>query len=223
MKVRVVKKNKKYIKMKDLNGNGNLNNRTSKASSAYKVIQNYDLAFDIGTNVGGFSNAYHNKFNKIIAIEAHPLTYKFAKQNLAPYDNIEVINKAVSDVDDKEVNLLLHDCGDSGSTSLIKLPSKQSLDESYTVNTISYTTLVAKYGIPQYIKIDCEGSEYNFLINQDLSGVEFIAIELHYYFLTESQRQELLEYLLKDFKIHSQKKGVLGHCHAEINFIRKSG
>ena len=210
--------------MRDLKGDGNLNNRTLKASKAYKVIQNYDLAFDIGTNVGGFSNAYHNKFNKIIAIEAHPITYKFAKQNLASYDNIEVINKAVSNVDGEEVNLLLHDCGDSGSTSLIKhTQGKQSLDESYTVNTVSYPTLVAKYGIPQYIKIDCEGSEYNFLLNQDLSGVEFIAIELHYYFLTESQRQELLEFLLKDFKIHSQIKGVIGHRHDEINFIRKSG
>ena len=78
--------------MKDLTGNGNLNDRTNKASQAYKVLQNYDLAFDIGTNVGGFSNAYHNKFNKIVAIEAHPLTYIFAKQNLSPYGNVEVID-----------------------------------------------------------------------------------------------------------------------------------
>lgn len=207
--------------MKDLNGNGNLSNRTNKASQAYKVLKNYDLAFDIGTNVGGFSNAYHNKFNKIIAVEAHPLTYKMAKQNLSPYGNIEVINKAVSNIDNEEVTLHLHDNGDSGSTSLIKLPSNQSPDEVHTVSTISYPSLVAEYGTPQYMKIDCEGGEYNFLINQDLSGVEFISIEIHYNFLTESHQQELLEYLLQDFQIHSMKKGVYGSHHPEYNFIRK--
>ena len=207
--------------MKDLTGNGNLNNRTNKASQAYKVLQNYNLAFDIGTNVGGFSNAYHNKFNKIIAIEAHPLTYKFAKQNLSPYGNVEVINKAVSNVDDKEVFLHLHDSEDSGSTSLIKVPSGQSLDKEHPVSTISYPSLVAKYGTPQYMKIDCEGGEYNFLINQDLSGVEFIAIEIHYGFLTKSQQQELLDYLLQDFQIHSMKQGKEGFHHPEYNFIRR--
>jgi FkbM family methyltransferase len=207
--------------MKDLNGNGNLKGRTDSASQAYKVLQNYDLAFDIGTNVGGFSNAYHNKFNKIVAIEAHPLTYILAKQNLSPYSNVEVINKAVSNVDNEEVALYLHDNDDSGSTSLIKLPSNSSLDEVHTVNTISYPSLIAKYGIPQYMKIDCEGGEYNFLINQDLSGVEFIAIEIHYAFLTELHQQELLEYLLQDFQIHSMKEGKYGFYHPEYNFIRK--
>lgn len=207
--------------MKDLTGNGNLNTRTSKASQAYKVLQNYNLAFDIGTNIGGFSNAYHNKFNKIIAIEAHPLTYKFAKQNLSPYSNIEVINKAVSNVDDKEVSLYLHDSGDSGSTSLIEIPSGQFLDKEYSVSTISYPSLVAKYGTPQYMKIDCEGGEYNFLINQDLSGVEFIAIEIHYGFLTKLQQQELLNYLLQDFQIYSMTQGKESHNHPEYNFIRK--
>lgn len=208
--------------MKDLTGNGNLNIRTSKAFQAYKVLQNYNLAFDIGTNIGGFSNAYHNKFNKVIAIEAHPLTYKFAKQNLSSYDNIEVINKAVSNVDNQEINLFLHDSGDSGSTSILKtLPHGQLKDNTYKTTTISYPSLVAKYGIPQYMKIDCEGGEYNFLINQDLSGVEFIAIEIHYGFLTNSQQQELLDYLLQDFQIHSMQEGKEGHNHPEYNFIRK--
>jgi FkbM family methyltransferase len=207
--------------MKDLVGNGFLDKRTFNATSAYKVIQNYDLAFDIGTNVGGFSNAYHDKFKKIIAIEAHPLTYNIAKQNLSPYKHIQVINNAVSNVDNKETSLYLHSNGDSGSTSLVKLPSNQSLDKMYTINTISYPSLVAKYGTPQYMKIDCEGGEYNFLINQDLSGVEFIAIEIHYGFLTKPQQQELLDYLLQDFQIYSMKKGKEGSHHPEYNFIRK--
>lgn len=207
--------------MKDLTGNGNLNNRTNKASKAYKVPQNYGLAFDIGANVGGFSNAYHNRFNKIVAIEAHPLTYEFAKQNLSSYKNIEVINKAVSNIDNKEVFLQVHQCGDSGGTSLINLPSGQYLDKEHPVSTISYPSLVAKYGTPQYMKIDCEGGEYNFLVNQDLSGVEFIAIEIHYGFLTKSQQQELLDYLLQDFQIYSKKEGIEGQRHSEYNFIRK--
>lgn len=208
--------------MKDLINDGYLDIRTTKAAKAYKVLQNYDLAFDIGTNVGGFSNAYHNKFNKIIAIEAHPLTYDFAKKNLAKHKNIEVINKAVSNVSDEEINLYLHSSGDSGSTSMINLNNfNQEEDNVHKVKTISFNDLVNKYGVPQYIKIDCEGGEYNFLMNQDLSGIEFMAIELHYDFLTPSQHSELLNYLLKFFNIHSQTHGKPGRNHPEYNLIKK--
>ncbi len=95
------------------------------------------------------------------------------------------------------------------------------MDKKHLVSTISYPSLVAKYGIPQYMKIDCEGGEYNFLMNQDLSGVEFIAIEIHYSFLTKPQQQELLDYLLQDFQIHSMKSGKEGLHHPEYNLIKK--
>jgi FkbM family methyltransferase len=209
--------------MKDLKSpDGNLNIRTSKAIEAYKVMQNYNLAFDIGTNVGGFSNAYHGKFNKIVAIEAHPLTYETAKNNLSNYPNIEVINRAVSDLDDVSLDLFLFSNEDSGSTSILNTrDSSQTKDRSHQVNSISYNSLVKQYGVPQYMKIDCEGGEYNFLMNQDLSGIEFMAIEIHYRFLTTAQQKDLLEHLLKYFNIHSHKKGIDGVNHPEYNLIKK--
>ena len=58
-------------------------------------------------------------------------------------------------------------------------------------------------------------------MNQDLSGVEFIAIEIHYGFLTENKMNELLDYLLKYFKIYRHKIGKPGSHHPEYNLIRK--
>lgn len=206
--------------MNDLTGDGSLNKRTEICKSSYPVIRNYSLCFDIGANVGGFSNAWWKKFDQVVAIEAHPETFKFAFKNLSKFGNIEVINKAVGAKENEYLTFYPHLNGDSGSTSC-KITTNQDLKSGIDVETVSFKSLVSVYGTPEYIKIDCEGSEYDFLIGQDLSGVKFMAIELHYDFLTDAQRKELLEYLMTYFDIYKHRKGAPGVCHDEYCLISR--
>tara|TARA_Y100000114_G_scaffold47644_1_gene43426 strand:+ start:531 stop:1157 length:627 start_codon:yes stop_codon:yes gene_type:complete len=205
----------------DLVGDGNLFSRTQSCLHSYPVIQNYGLCFDVGTNVGGFSNAWWKKFDKIVAIEAHPKIYEFALNNLSLFSNVEVINKAVGAKEDEYLTFYSHLGGDSGSTSCISTANHDT-NSGVKVPTVSYQSLVAEYGVPEYMKVDCEGSEYDFLINQDLTGVRFLSIEVHYDFLTEQQRKELLQYLATYFNVYHHLKGRAGVCHDEYSFIARS-
>lgn len=205
--------------MKDLHGQGFLQERTKNCLDTYVVLDNYDLCFDIGVNVGGFINAYYDKFKKIVGLEAHPLTYEFAKKNLSSHNNVLLLNNGAYHSDDEELNLFIFENENSGSTSILNsIPNSQYKDKSNTTKSISYETLVKKYGTPQYIKIDIEGGEYDFLFGKDLSGVEFLSMELHTNFLSEEKRKDLKNHLLKFFNIYSEKQG---KYHPEINFIKK--
>ena len=199
-----------------------LSARVNLAKSAYDVNKRYNLAFDLGVNVGGFSKAYFEKFDKIVAIEAHPQTYEFAKKNLSQYENIEVHNYAVYKDSSSKVNLFEWKEGDCGSTSLINLDDNQQLEYSQSVDTIDFDSMVSRWGMPNYIKIDVEGSEYDFLMGKDLSEVDFIAIEIHYGFLSDKKIEELLAHLLQYFDIEREKKGVKGVSHPEYNLINKN-
>ena len=51
------------------------------------------------------------------------------------------------------------------------------------------------------MKVDCEGSEYEFLMNKDLSKISFLVMELHNGYLGEKKTEELLQYLNKFFDL----------------------
>ncbi len=187
----------------------------------YKVIKNYKLGFDIGGNIGGFAVAYCDKFDKLISIEAIEENYNEFNKNTKDIKNVIALNKAVSNVSGKTLRFYRWENNDSGSMSSIEVEGRQRKDGYFDVKTINYSDLIKEYGIPEYIKIDCEGCEYDFLLNQNLEGVEFISMELHYNFLSEDQRNELLDYLLKYFDIYHHKLGKIGAYHPEYNLIRK--
>jgi len=195
-------------------------NRTEYCAANYTVMQNYDLAFDIGSNLGGFSCAFNKNFKRIVAVEAHPDTFKKCVSNLNNFQNIKVLNRAASNTTDQYINIFSHENGDSGSATCINNSHTSSeLKNSSEVLTISYSSLVEKYGIPDYMKIDIEGSEYDFLMNKDLSGVQFLSLELHMGLLTGSQRKDLMKHLSKYFSVFKHKKGIPRVCHDEFALI----
>ena len=199
----------------------NIKESSDYCKSNYKVTKDYKLGFDIGGNVGGFAVAHSDKFEKLISVEAIDENYNEFKNNTKDLSNVEVLNKAVSNVSNETLRFYRWENDHSGSISSKKVEGKQMDTDYFEVETITYSDLVKQYGTPEYIKVDCEGCEYDFLIDQDLDGVDYISLELHYDFLTEGQRDELLDYLLKDFKIHHHKPGRYGQYHPEYNLVRK--
>ena len=175
--------------------------------SAYPIPHGIDkkLAIDVGANIGGFSTAYNQEFEKIIFFEANPKAFEIAKNNTKNFENIKGYNLAVSDESGKFLKLMNHFSNDLGSVSCSPSVTSVSKDWVETIGDIKTISLEDIFKLVDnqrinYLKLDCENSEYEILMNKDLSNIDYIAMELHCQ-MGEKKYKELLDYVSKYFKI----------------------
>lgn len=141
------------------------------------------IAVDVGSNNGCFLNAFKNHFSKIDAYEANYFLSQKLIETFKNDKNINIYNKAVFNNDDKILKLLAYKYAeDNGSSSIDKDTRNQDWDEFICeVESISIESVLKKCNNKiDYMKVDCETSEYEFLMNKDLSNIKYIAIELHF-------------------------------------------
>lgn len=152
------------------------------------------ICVDIGANVGTFSSYSSGFFENVYSYEAVEETYKVAKENLKNVENVTVYNLAVSNRSGEKIKLAAYESGLSGDSSIFNVSEESpfelcetiDLDKIYEDNGFEYI---------DYMKVDCEGSEYDLLMNKDLSRINFLVMELHTGFLGEQKTNELLEYM----------------------------
>lgn len=171
------------------------------------------LAIDIGANIGGFSTAYHNEFEKIIFFEANPNAFEIAKNNTSGFKNVVGYNLAVSDVSGKKLKLMNHFSKDLGSVSCSPSITDINKDWDESIGEIQTTSLEDIFKMINnqkidYLKLDCENSEYEILMNKDLSNIDYIAMELHWQ-MGEKKYKELLAYVSKYFKVSGKTNFVV--------------
>jgi len=140
------------------------------------------IAVDIGSNNGCFLNAFKNHFSKIHAYEANYFLVQKLNETFVNTNNINIYNKAVSNDDGKILKLLAHKySSDNGSSAIEKDTNDQDWEEFICeTESISLESIlkICNYNI-DYMKIDCETSEYEFLMHKNLSNIKYIAMELH--------------------------------------------
>jgi hypothetical protein len=61
------------------------------------------------------------------------------------------------------------------------------------------------------LKIDCEGAEYDFLIDADLSKIKYIVMELHNFLGGVKQKQLMTHIENTHTEIYSEGNGVDSH------------
>ena len=130
---------------------------------------------DIGANMGMFSIfASYLGASKVIAVEPVSSTVKALKDNIANLDNISVLQNIVSDVGNEIVKIGLQDkCGHNSVYS----PS-DNYEEVETITLKDLLDMTTSNDV--FLKIDCEGGEYDILLNTDnLDRVSTVAIEIH--------------------------------------------
>lgn len=146
-----------------------------------------NVAVDVGANIGGFSCAFAHLFNKVVAIEANPDSCECLHGNLKKrgITNVEVHSLAVSDVKGKTINLYKIDEGNdshSGNcgTEWDKNPTYNVIEtEEVATTDLEEVFSLCGEDYIDYLKVDCEGAEYNFLMDKDLSKVRLIVGEYH--------------------------------------------
>jgi FkbM family methyltransferase len=120
--------------------------------------------FDIGSNIGKWALANIDKCNKIISVEASPITFNklVAHTN---HNKIIPLNYAVCNNNGEDIVFYHADADTLSTLNKDWLTSKESRFYNYTYTqitckTITIDKLIEIYGIPDLIKIDVEGGEY---------------------------------------------------------------
>lgn len=122
------------------------------------------MYFDIGSNIGKWALANVNESDKIIAVEASPITFNRLINN-CKNDKIILLNYAVCNNNGNDITFFHADCDCLSTINKEWLTSNTSrfYNQSYreiTCKTISIDKLISVYGFPDLIKIDVEGGEY---------------------------------------------------------------
>jgi FkbM family methyltransferase len=193
-------------------------------------IQNIDfnknsILVDAGSNVGAFTITWGQKFNKIICIEASKSNYESLINNTQDLkEKITYINKAVSYDDNLNLKLMkyTHENGEdtnSGNYGIIHFVN-ESNNHGWKENT-GYEEVVSisideilkiSGGKIDLLKVDVEGSEYDFLFEKDLSNIEYITMELHNFLNSMGKQLPLIEHILKTHnEIYSEGDGINTH------------
>lgn len=123
------------------------------------------MFFDIGSNLGNWSLANINRCNKIIAIEASPTTFNKKVNNCKNVNNIILLNYAVCNNNFNDIKFYQADADVLSTINKDWLSNPNSRFYNYqyteiTVKTITIDKLIEDYGLPDLIKIDVEGGEY---------------------------------------------------------------
>lgn len=180
----------------------------------FKIKKGYTV-IDIGANIGVFS-IYCKDAKKVYAFEPVSENVKILKENLSKNSikNVEVIDKAVSS---KNSSRKIYITEDMGSHTLIK--NFQNPKEMRMVRTTSLENFIKKNKINKvdFLKIDCEGSEFEILYSlskEIFKRIDRISMEVHK-FGKEADYNKLADFLRKmGFKIKKTKEGIYSMIYA---------
>jgi FkbM family methyltransferase len=123
------------------------------------------LFFDIGANIGNWSNANIDKCDRIFSIEASPSTFERLVNNRRDYRIIPLNYAVCNNNNGDDITFYQATCDAISTINKDWLTSESSrfCNHPYTeikCKTITIDKLIKQCGVPELIKIDVEGGEY---------------------------------------------------------------
>jgi len=170
-------------------------------------IKEGDVVIDIGAHIGVFSlfASLYTK-NKIFSFEPLPENFKLLNENikLNKKNNIKTFNLAVCG--DEKSRYIFYDESNTGGHSLFKKGSRK-----IKIKCIKLENIFKKLKIERcnFLKIDCEGCEYEILTKADkevFKKIDKIVMETHGIFPNETEK---LTEILRSNGFSIKRKGVM--------------
>jgi len=157
-----------------------------------------NVLVDVGANTGNFTISQIGKFDLIHFYEPYLPCFETVKTRLGDSQNVFGFNEAVYSEDNLKIPMMCHTNRDAGSNALkTEELNDHWTDELESVTTVSFETILKRVGGHiNYLKIDCETSEYKFLLNKNLKDVDYIGIELHWQ-MGEEKYKDLINHIRK--------------------------
>lgn len=179
---------------------------------------------DIGANNGCFTRKYANNFSIINAYEPNPSLAEQLKNEFSNQKIITIFNEIVWNSDgEKKVlaNFIAND--EDGSCGVVKDYNQHLWNEDKKlaeITTVSFKTVLGRAGGKiDFLKMDCESSEYEILLGQDLTSIRYIGIELHDH-LGRDKYEELFKFIEQTHLAEAPCNFSPG-SHQELLFTRK--
>jgi FkbM family methyltransferase len=127
-------------------------------------VRSGDLVFDVGANHGEFALVYRRLGARVLCVEPNPT---LAAKLRARYGSDAVVEVAVSDQPGRAT---LHLGSDSNYSTIVPawLPITKERDrlsdQSVDVDVTTLDRLIARHGVPTFLKIDVEANELPVLL-----------------------------------------------------------
>lgn len=146
------------------------------------------VAVDIGANIGNFAEKYSDVFSKIDFYEPILSCYELCVKKSEGLKNVRGFHECVSASDGEELGVRMNGLDPYETGCVVDMPHLKAIDPNNKVfkdpfektKSVSLETVLARAGgRVDYLKVDCEGSEYYVLNRKDLSSVKYIAVEFH--------------------------------------------
>ena len=179
-----------------------------------------NLIFDIGFNVGEFTQTCFNKYKEcsVIAVEANPNLCNTVSQHFFTNYNFSLLNNLASNKEGEEIDFYISHNATGVSTASTEFMensrftkgSKHLGENSINwaapikVQSTTVDAMIERYGMPDLIKIDVEGYELNVLSGLTQKAND-ICFEWH-----EEERDNLYKILEHLQSLGYEKFGVIG-------------
>ncbi len=142
-----------------------------------------DLCFDIGAHVGNHASCWRTLGAHVVALEPQPRFARYLRHRFAGDPQVTVLEAAVGAVPGR-AQLQLSPLTPTVSTLAADWAQRVAQAESFRrvrwepgpeVEVTTVDALVARYGVPAYVKIDVEGHEAEVLrgLSQPLAALSF--------------------------------------------------
>jgi FkbM family methyltransferase len=174
-----------------------------ECKTSYPLLETRgSVAFDIGANVGGFCVHAHKNFDKIYAFEPVIENYNILCQVLdhMSIKNVEVFNTAVYSESNKVLPLKVYNGNHTKDVTCADFENGDTKYIGQQCETISLKDAILALNLEKidYLKLDCEGSEYAILENfNDYDKIDVICMEIHQFYGLE-RKNNLLK-MLRNF------------------------
>jgi len=180
---------------------------------------------DVGGNVGAFSLLVSEYCDQVISFEPYKPNYDFMNNKIKELGitNIVTYNKALHNTHNIDLTMtVLKEGTDSKDISTTKHSHGKTVKLGNT-KTFGVSNLMEQYSEIDYMKVDCEGCEYDILMNQDLSKVKILVLEIHGGYIGNDKTTELLDYLKSQFPNYNVRELNEFYVFTSSHFSTKEG